>query len=50
MNNIGLMLESGFDEKMSDPEQALEFYKKAHKLGNTDATINLALFHLNVSD
>lgn len=48
MNNLGLMLENGFDEKLSDHEQALEYYKKAHKLGSTDATINIALYYLNV--
>ena len=47
MNNLGLMHESGFDEKIPDPEQALEWYKKSHKLGNTDASINIALFYLN---
>jgi TPR repeat protein len=42
------MNESGFNEKVSDPEQALEWYKRAHKLGNTDASINIALYHINV--
>lgn len=48
MNNLGLMLENGYDEKMSDPDQALEYYKRAHKMGNTDATINIAIYYLNV--
>ena len=48
INNLGLMTENGFDDRIGDPEQALEYYKKAHKLGNTDASINIALMYLNV--
>ena len=46
LNNLGLMLELGFDDRPADPEQAFDHYKRAHKLGNTDATINIALFYL----
>ena len=48
LNNIGVMLESGYDDKLSDPELALTYYKKAHKLGSTEAAINIALYYLNV--
>ena len=48
MNSMGLMLETGFDGKMAEPDIAIEWYRKAHKLGNTDATINLAVVYLNV--
>ncbi len=48
LNSIGLMIENGFDERLGDPEGALEYYKKAHKLGNTDASVNIAILYLNV--
>ncbi len=48
LNSIGLMIENGFDERLGDPESALEYYKKAHKLGNTDASVNIAILYLNV--
>jgi TPR repeat protein len=47
INNLGLMIEVGFDDRASDPETALEYYKRAHKLGNPDATINIAIYYLN---
>jgi TPR repeat protein len=47
INNLGLMIESGFEDRISDPETALDYYKRAHKLGNTDATINIAIYYLN---
>ena len=47
LNNLGLMIEVGFEDRVSDPENALDYYKKAHKLGNTDATINIAIYYLN---
>ena len=45
------MIESGFDEGgvAADPEKACALYLKAHKMGNLDATINLAFYYLNVS-
>ena len=49
MNNIGLMLESGFDDKLSNGEQALDYYLKAHKLEYSDATINIGLYFLSVT-
>ena len=49
MNNLGLMYESGFEGSPSDLERASAMYKQAHKLGNCDATINLAFYYLNVS-
>lgn len=43
MNNLGLMLESdNFDE-------AVSLYRRAHKLGNLDATVNFALAYSKVS-
>lgn len=48
-NNLGLMLEIGFEDRVADPEQAIDLYKKAIKLGNSDAAINLALMYLNVT-
>jgi TPR repeat protein len=47
LNNIGLMIENGFDDRPSDPESALEYYKRAYKLGNSDACINIAIFYVN---
>jgi TPR repeat protein len=51
MNNMALMLESGFisfQENNEDSiEKAFELYKRSHSLGNTNATINLALIYLN---
>lgn len=41
------MIECGFEDRPGDPEAALDFYKRAHKLGNTDASINIAMYHLN---
>lgn len=47
MNNLGLMMEQGGmvgnsyqDSKNCNPDLAMEWYKSAHKLGNTNATIN----------
>jgi TPR repeat protein len=50
LNNIGLMLELGFEDRPSDPEQALEYYKRGHKLGNTDASINIAIYYLSIGN
>jgi len=47
MNNMGLMIEVGYEDRISDPEGAMQYYRQAHKLGNTDATINLAIYYLN---
>ena len=49
MNSIGLLLESGFDGNPADPDRAESYYRQAHKLGNIDATVNLAFYYLNVS-
>jgi TPR repeat protein len=46
LNNLGLLLENGFDDRPSDPESALEIYRQAHKLGNADAVINIALYYI----
>jgi hypothetical protein len=44
------MLENGFDERVADHDLAIEMYKRAFKLGNTDSAINIALIYLNVSN
>ena len=49
MNNCGLLYESGFEGSQPELEKAEAMFKQAHKLGNRDATINLAFFYLNVS-
>ena len=41
------MLESGFDGIAADPDKASLQYKKAHQMGDVDATINLAFYYLN---
>ena len=43
------MIELGFDDRVADPDQAMGIYKKAIKLGSSDAAINLALIYLNVN-
>ena len=40
------MIENGFDDRPSDPEGALEIYRQAHKQGNADALINIALYYI----
>ena len=50
LNIIGLMLELGFEDRPSDPEQALEYYKRGHKLGNTDASSNIAIYYLSIGN
>lgn len=47
MNNCGLLLEQGYEGQPPDPEKAEQMYRQAHKLGNLDATINLAFHFLN---
>ena len=49
MNNCGLMYENGFEGSPPDLEKAEQMYRQAHKLGNLDATINLAFYYMNVS-
>ncbi len=41
MNSLALMLEA-----QSNDTEALALYKLSHKLGNLDATINMALMYL----
>ena len=41
------MYESGFESCPPDLEKACAMYKNSHKLGNLDATINLAFYYLN---
>ena len=50
LNNLGLMIESGFDGVAPDPERACSYYKQAHQNGDVDATINLAFYYLNKSE
>ena len=50
LNNLGLMIESGFDGVAADPERACTYYKQAHQSGDVDATINLAFFYLNKTE
>ena len=49
MNNLGLMLENGFEGMEADPDQACLYYKQSHKLGDPDASVNLAIYYLKVS-
>lgn len=49
LNSLALMIELGFDDRVADPDYAMEIYKKAIKLGSSDAAINLALIYLNVN-
>ena len=49
MNNLGLMLERGTEGIPADPERASNLFKEDHKLGDADASVNLAMFYLNVS-
>jgi TPR repeat protein len=46
LNNIGLMLEYGYDDVMPSPEDSLLHFKAAHNMGNSDATINIAIHYL----
>ena len=50
LNNIGLMLEFGYDDVMPSQSEALLHYKEAHKMGNSDATINIGLHYLKNGD
>jgi TPR repeat protein len=50
LNNIGLILESGYDDVMPSSEHALLHFKAAHNLGNSDATINIAMQYLSQND
>ena len=43
------MQEQGYEDVPPQPELAFQSYKEAHSMRCSDATINLALFHLNVS-
>ena len=47
LNNIGLMLEQGYEDIAPQAEEALKMYKQAHNLGSLDATLNLAIFYLS---
>ena len=49
LNDIGLMIESGYGEVLPQIEKAQQYFREAHYLGNSDATINLALSLLNLS-
>ena len=46
-NNIGIMLENGYGDVAPNAKMAVQNYKEAHSKGNTDASINLALFFIN---
>ena len=50
LNNLGLMVESGFEGVAADPEKACTYYKQAHQQGDADAAINLAFYYINKSD
>ena len=41
------MIESGYGEVLPQIEKAQQYFREAHYLGNSDATINLALSLLN---
>jgi hypothetical protein len=40
------MVENGFEDRLPDPDGALEIYRQAHKIGSADALINIALYYL----
>ena len=44
------MLEFGYDDVMPSQSEALLHFKEAHKMGNSDATINIALHYLRNKD
>ena len=50
LNNLGLMIESGFEGAVADPEKACSYFKQAHQNGDVAATINLAFYYLNRSE
>lgn len=47
LNNMGLMLETGYEDVMPNPEEAVRMYKEAYNLGNLDASIHLATYYLS---
>lgn len=49
LNNIGLMLENGYGDVAPSIETAIKNYREAHLKGDKNATINLAIYYLNVS-
>jgi TPR repeat protein len=49
LNNIGLMLENGYDDIPPSIDAAIKKYKEAHLKGDRNATINLGIYYLNVS-
>ena len=49
LNNIGLMLENGYNNVPPSIDAALQKYKEAHLKGDRNASINLAIYYLNVS-
>ena len=48
-NNIGIMLETGYDDVVPQLDQAYAKYKTAYDQGSSDAAVNIALFYLNVN-
>ena len=47
-NNMGIMLEEGFDDVMPDPQKAFENYKIAfYEKGDSNGLINMAISLLN---
>jgi len=48
-NNMGIMLETGYDDVVPQPNQAYANYKAAYDQGSSDAALNIALFYLNAN-
>ena len=47
-NNMGIMLEEGFDDVMPDPQKAFENYRIAfYEKGDSNGLINMAIYLLN---
>ena len=50
INSMGLMIESGFDDRQGNPEAAVEYYIKAQQNGCIDALVNHAAYRMQYAD
>ena len=46
-NNMGIMLETGYNDIVPQPEQVFLNYKSAYNQVSSDIALNIALFYLN---